>query len=368
MNNVKLSNLEAIGLVLIIIINHLILNFSKSIISNTGSASALNILFIGIILLLFVQFLIFLFKHFSGQDILDISEYLGGKALKILTGILFISYYIVFTSILLRSFSENLKIIYLNKLPIIIIVLFFIFSITFANKLGIKTISKVNLLILPVILFCIIFVFIANIKNYDFHGLFPLLGSGVKQTFIIGLSNMFAFSSISILYFLPPMVRDDKSFKKITRISTILSVILFFFGIVCFLSLFPFIRNSKEIMALYLATRYIEFGRFFQRLDAIFLLVWTVAVISYLCVAVAFSINIFKKISNITDYNGILYCFAGIIYIISLISTDLAQLNYIEINIFKYVVFILLFGYSSLILIFANIKKRLRGGKNEKIT
>ena len=44
MNNIKLSNIEAIGLVLIII---------------------------------FVQLLLFLFKHFSGKDILDISQYLG---------------------------------------------------------------------------------------------------------------------------------------------------------------------------------------------------------------------------------------------------------------------------------------------------
>ena len=77
MNNIKLSNIEAIGLVLIIIINHIILNFSKSIISTTSSASALNILFIGIILILFVQLLLFLFKHFSGKDNLDISQYLG---------------------------------------------------------------------------------------------------------------------------------------------------------------------------------------------------------------------------------------------------------------------------------------------------
>ena len=69
MNNIKLSNLESVGLVLIIIINHVILNFSKSIIANTGSASALNNIFIGIIVLLFVQLLLLLFKHFSGQDI-----------------------------------------------------------------------------------------------------------------------------------------------------------------------------------------------------------------------------------------------------------------------------------------------------------
>ena len=292
---------------------------------------------------------------------------MGGKTLKIITGVLFILYFTIFTSVLLRSFSENLKIIYLDKLPIIVIVLIFIFASTFSNKLGFKTISRVNLLILPVIMFCILFVIIANFKNYDFNGLFPILGKGFKTTFFTGLSNIFAFSSISILYFLPPFLEDNKAFKRVARISTIFSVILFFLGIVSFLALFPFIRNSEEIMALYLATRYIEFGRFFQRLDAIFLLIWTIGVISYLCIAFSLSINIFKKITNIVDSNGILYCFSGILYILSLIPTNLAQLNYIEINIFKYVIFILLFAYSPLVLIFANIKKRLRGGRNEKI-
>lgn len=358
MDNIKLGNFEAISLILIIIINHIILNFSKTIISNTGSASALNILFIGIILLLFVELLIFLFKHFPRMDILDISSFLGGKILKTITGVLFIGYYIVFASILLRTFCENLKIIYLDKLPITIIVIIFLITLTIANKFGFKVISKVNMLFFPVILFCMIFVFIANIKNYNISGLFPLLGNGPKSTFLLGLSNLFAFSSISILFFLPPLVNDN-SFKKIARISTILSILLFFIGISSFLCLFSFLRNSEEIMGLYLATRYIEFGRFFQRLDAVFLMIWTIGVISYLCIITALSMYIFKKITNIKNINALVYCFSGISYIISLLPKNIAQTNYIEINIFKYVVFLLLFGYSILLLIIANIKKVL---------
>lgn len=139
---------------LIIIINHVILNFSKSIIANTGSASALNNIFIGIIVLLICST-----TYYSYLNIFLVNEYFRcfavfrRKILKVITGFLFITYFIVFTSILLRSFSENLKIIYLDKLPIIVIVIFFIFAITFGNKLGFKVISKVNLLILPVILF-----------------------------------------------------------------------------------------------------------------------------------------------------------------------------------------------------------------------
>ena len=101
---------------------------------------------------------------------------MGGKTLKIITGVLFILYFTIFTSVLL----------------------------------------------------------IANFRNYDFNGLFPILGKGFKTTFFTGLSNMFAFSSISILYFLPPFLEDNKAFKRVARISTIFSVILFFLGIVIY--------------------------------------------------------------------------------------------------------------------------------------
>ena len=238
---------------------------------------------------------------------------MGGKTLKIITGVLFILYFTIFTSVLLRSFSENLKIIYLDKLPIIVIVLIFIFAITFSNKLGFKTISRVNLLILPVIMFCILFVIIANFKNYDFNGLFPILGKGFKTTFFTGLSNMFAFSIylvakykaiISSLFLINGKRAKNETIPKKNNITENIVEIL-----------------ATRLMALYLATRYIEFGRFFQRLDAIFLLIWTIGVISYLCIAFSLSINIFKKITNIVDSNGILYCFSGILYILSLIPT-----------------------------------------------
>ncbi len=48
-------------------------------------------------------------------------------------------------------------------------------------------------------------------------------------------------------------------------------------------------------MPIYLASRYIEFGTFFQRIDAIFLLLWISEVGLYLNIIVMIVLRILKK-------------------------------------------------------------------------
>ena len=53
MDNTKIGNREAIALLVTITFNHIILNITKTIIDTTASASLLNLLYIGIIAVIF---------------------------------------------------------------------------------------------------------------------------------------------------------------------------------------------------------------------------------------------------------------------------------------------------------------------------
>ena len=96
MNYAKLGNFEAICLILVLFVNHLVLNLPQMILDNSGTASVLNCIYILALVLIFAMLVIKLFKNFIGLDIIDISEYLGGKFLKILIGLLCICYLIIF--------------------------------------------------------------------------------------------------------------------------------------------------------------------------------------------------------------------------------------------------------------------------------
>ena len=95
MQNTKIGNTEAIAIIVIIMINNAILNVTKSIISNIGTASILNTIYISIIAIFLSYYIYILFKNFPTFDILDISNVLGGKFLKYIIGILYLVYCLI---------------------------------------------------------------------------------------------------------------------------------------------------------------------------------------------------------------------------------------------------------------------------------
>ena len=68
-------------------------------------------------------------------------------------------------------------------------------------------------------------------------------------------------------------LKDVKKIKKISIISIVISSLYLVVTLTCLLVMFPFTLVSNEIMPLYLASRYIEFGTFYERQDSVFLLI-----------------------------------------------------------------------------------------------
>ena len=119
MNVTKIGSFEAIALLLIVSINHLLLNMPQTIIDTCGSASLLNTVYTTILAFIIAYLILFLlFKKFPSCDILDVSNYLGGKVLKNIIGILCGIYMLTLSSVFLRNFAEGLKLIYFFDAPI----------------------------------------------------------------------------------------------------------------------------------------------------------------------------------------------------------------------------------------------------------
>lgn len=364
----KIGSLEAIFLIVTLTVNHIILNLPKFLLDSTGSSTLLNIIFVTIIVLLIVYFISKLLKHFPCMDILDISEFLGGKLLKYIIGTLFVVYFLFFASVFLRSFCETVKIIYFPRTPILLLIFLFIMGIIFTNRLGTNSIVRANLIFIPAILFSIIFIFVANIGNFTIERMFPLFGNGISATFFSGISNMFAFGGISLLYFLPPHLKDSKEFKKVAISSVVLSGIWLLFSITTLLFIFPSFVTTDEISPLYFASRFIEFGRFFQRLDAVFLLIWIISMTSYLSIVLSFATNVFKKITSFNYPYIIIYGASLIVFILSLLPKNYSQVHFLETTIYKYSTLSLTFVISITIFILAALKyKKLNRKKGDAL-
>lgn len=362
MSHSKLGTVEAIMIIVSVIIVHTILSLPKTLLDSTKSAVILNVIYVTFVVLAFVFVICRLFKNFPGMDLIDVSEVLGGKVLKRIIGGIFIVYFMVSSSILLRNFSECLKIIDYPATNIAFIILFFIIAISIVNHLEFNASFKSNLIIIPFVLFSMVFLFFANLKNFTPQRIFPILGEGLFQTFVTGLGNISAFGGIVFLYFMPPLLKDPSKFKNIAISSVIISAVYLILAVSILLFMFVFFQNVDEIMPLYSAAAYIEFGTFFQRLDSLFLLIWTLSFACYFSIVTRFSIHIFRKITNIKDVKAIVYPYSFILVAIALMPKNYTVSKFYETKIYPYLAIGLVFLLSFLILLFAYFKRRKKVG------
>lgn len=184
METSKIGTIEAIALIVIVGINHIILNLPKSIINSTGSAASLNVIYVSIIIFVVCALIIKLFKNFPNSDIFDMSEFIGGAKLRFIVGLIYSAFLIFVVSGLIRYFSESIRLIYLPNTPIEIVLLLFALIACIGNKFGFNAISKCNLIILPIVLVSCLVIFLSASNDFVPQRVFPILGYGAKETFI----------------------------------------------------------------------------------------------------------------------------------------------------------------------------------------
>lgn len=358
MANQKISTISSIMITLSIVISYITSSLPRTFINETKSATLLNIIYITAIVLFLILLVCKLFKKFPGLDLLDISDFLGGNIFKNIVGGLFITYFIISSSMMLRNFCEGLVVVYYPLTSYVFIILMFIIALALTNKLGFNATLNTASIIFPIVLVSTILLFCGNLGNFSFRRIYPILGDGFYNTFILGLKNIGAFGGISYLYFLPPMLKEPEKFKKIAVISVICTSIFILLCVATLLFMFSFFISTAEIMPLFSAARHIEFGSFFQRFESLFLLIWIISFCCYLSITCKFSAHIFNKMFNLSDMKPVLSILVILIFGIALLPRNYTISNFFETNIYRYLRIAIGFVLGISILILANLKKK----------
>lgn len=358
MDTARMGTLEAILFILVVITNKIILNTPRAIILSCGSSSVINTIYISILAMILVIIIVKLFKRFESYDIFDISSYLGGTPLKIFMGIGYMVGFLVMGALVLRDFGESLRIIYYTNSPLLYIMLFFILGAIISNRFGAKAIIKSNALIMPIAVFSILIILFSSFKNFTFERIFPILGNGIDATFLSGASNIFSLTGITYLFLIMPYLKDSKKFKKISYISIGISTIYLTVSVLCLLLVFPYVTTPDGPTSIYLFTRTIEFGDFLQRIDAVFVLLFILSTLSYLSITLFMTLSVFKKVTNIEDSKAMTYCFATLIFGLALIPKNVFEVKIVNTTFFRYFVIFFAFLFSTIVLFFANLKKK----------
>lgn len=358
MDTTKIGNKEAIALLVTITFNNIILTITKTVLETTTSASLLNILYVGIITIIFTCVICYFLNKFPTFDLLDISNYLGGKVLKWIIGLLFIAYFIFFTGNLLHIFSSCLQIIYFPLTKVFFIILLFIIAATIACNFKYNAIYRSTLIIFPLLIISTIFLFVSDIQFFNTDKVYPMFGNGLFTTFVSGISNMFAFQALAYIYFMPPMLKEPDKVKKIAINAIVISCVFILLSVAIILFMFDAFVKTDELLPFYSAVKYIEYGSFFQKLDSIFFLIWIISFVSYLSITLKFSSSILQKLTYAKSTSVLTYFLAFLLLLTSVWQKNYAISVVVSEKLYMYVFFALVIIVAFIVLATACLKQK----------
>lgn len=352
---------EATWLVANMITTKILLNFGRALEETAGSAAWILSIYLFILASIGLFFILKLFKRFPGKDIIDISSEIGGLPLRVITGILVLSTLMFLNFIYLREFSEQMKVVALTVSPLSYVMLFFTVGITAACFLGIEALSRLYAVGLPILAISFVIVGLMSIKYWDFSNALPILGLGLDKILVSGFLNISSYMELIFLFLLPPFLISFKEFKTAGYRALIISGAALTIFSLSFVLTFPYPAAIESFLPVYQVTRLLDYGRFIQRIEPLFLLFWSSTALFFVSTSVYFTVYTFSKVFNLPYMRPLILPFVLISFNIAFLSKSLNETVYTYVSFFYHSIWVVTFIFPILLLITALVFKK--GGK-----
>ncbi len=303
----------------------------------------------------------FFFK-FPNKDFFEISEYVGGKTLRNITYFLVALYLTTSVVLVLSEFNENIRNILFKNAPSEYINLLFIIGMFVGLLCGFKGIFRTSVIIAPIILLSLFYMFFSLFENIDITNYTPVFGDDAHDFFIKGIFRIEIFEGMFLILLLGGHITNIKkatigSFILVSFIVLLISSLLF--GIIAYPT------STENYFPFFELSRLISFGRFVQRVESLYTLIWLLAVYLYITLDTSFIVQIFSKAFNLKYYKRIIPLFCVIIFGITVLLKSYITVLSIRRFFINFVFPFLAYFYSLIIIIIANMKMKRR--QNEKV-
>ncbi|PRX25254.1 spore germination protein (amino acid permease) [Orenia metallireducens] len=235
-----------------------LLSIPRAIVEYAENDSWISVLIMGGYALLIGYLFYWLGLRYKSLTFSQICEKVYGKFFGkiIILGIAI--YTIISFSLGIRLFTDGIRIFLLDTTPIIFIITIMILACLYCLLKGVRTISIILDMLLPLILAFILLLVFLSLKNVKFIHLRPFFYGGVKPILQGAREMADPFLTVGIIGYVLPYFKNFKKMKKWIAISVSISVavytIILLLCIMAFGSteikylIFPTITLSKSIM------------------------------------------------------------------------------------------------------------------------
>lgn len=269
----RFGGFETVMILLFPTLGKIYLSYTAGVIKENLSAAWLAVFFGCIAAAVFFLPLAALLKRFPGEELVGIAEQALGKPLgKLLAG--FVVLFIFFSAaVTLRQIGETIIGTALPQVGLAVITATFAAIVALTARRGLEPIARVASISAPYLLIGGTAILLMQLPNMKLDYLAPLWGPGPGRLAANSLLRSSVLSELVFLGFLAPAAARKKLIPSAFMLIGLATVILTATMLVGQM-VFPPSVAAENTFPFYELARSVYLGRFYQRIEFLFLLVW----------------------------------------------------------------------------------------------
>ncbi len=322
-NRVSFGMAEAVVLLTISSMARIFMPFPRTLVELAGPAAWLSSMAGLSLALLQVLLFYFLLKPHPDKNLMDITGRALGKVAGAGVNIFYAIFFMLISAEFTRTFSETLILSTLPRTPISVVMTSFILMAVMGAYLGLETMARSARLTYPFVLVGISLIFFGLIPLWDFTNLFPILGTGPVDVFIKGGFFSSAITEILLAAVIVQSFKGQHMYGKIVSRAMIMGFVYLILLELIFIMTVNWNVAQESTLPFYQLSRLIYLGRFFQRVESIFIILWGFIAIIKIALSLYASAYVLAETFSLPDYRPLIMALAVIGYSISIIPPDL---------------------------------------------
>lgn len=221
-----------------------------------------------------------------------------------------------------RQFTETFITITLPQTPISVLLAVELSLAAYASYMGLEVIGRTAFLMAPWIIIAILVILAGLIPYSNPRYLLPLWGAGLPKLLLNGALRSSLFLEILAIGVFAPALRRHKDLLAIGTITTFITGLLYALVTALIMMSTSLSRTERIPYPLYFMARQIYFGRFLQRMEALFIIIWFIVSASALFLTFHTAVTIVAQGLSLPFYQPLCIPTAIIMFALALMPSS----------------------------------------------
>ncbi|TWI59018.1 GerAB/ArcD/ProY family transporter [Halalkalibacter nanhaiisediminis] len=258
-----------------------------------------------------------------GSSLITATEEIMGPYLGSLINLSYFSFFFMVAFMILREFSEVLATDIIPRTPLSFILLSLLIPASVVAHSGIEVLGRISWITIGLVVSSLaILLFGGVLTHSEPNALVPFWGTGKSQVISSGVVKSSLFSEFLVFGFLIPRMRKQEEWAKAAWWCITISFLILLCTIIAYLFIFPYPTAIRVNFPLLEISRIIIFGRWIQRVESIFLIVWLICTVIKLSIAVYCSTVTLSQMLKLPTHQPLIFPLMICIYSFAILPTS----------------------------------------------